>query len=114
MTSPPTSLTESLLTASETRISAYDLTKASPIPDSRIHEIVQHAIKHTPSSFNVQSARAVILLKDEHDKLWSLADQTAKSIHPEAHTKMLSGMIKGFSGAYGTILWFEDSESLAG
>lgn len=110
MTSPPT--VSQLLKASETRISCYELSKtpAPPIPDTRIHEIINHTIKHAPSSFNVQSTRAVILFKDEHDKLWDLADEVAQKSHPEAHEKMLGKMVKGFREAYGTVLWFEDQE----
>lgn len=104
--------TASLFAAAETRLSCYTLTKSSPIPDSRIEEIVSFAVKHAPSSFNVQSARAVILLKASHDKLWSIADSVAKSTHPEAHEKMLGKMIGGFAGAYGTVLWLEDQEAL--
>jgi hypothetical protein len=103
---------DDLFAAAETRISCYTLTKESPIPDSRIYDIVGFAIKHAPSSFNVQSARAVILTKAEHDKLWGMADQTAKSTKSEKEYGMLSGMVKGFAGAYGTVLWFEDTDAL--
>ena len=33
-------------------------------------ELIQHAIKQSPSSFNSQSSRAVILFNDEHDRLY--------------------------------------------
>lgn len=110
MSSPPTA--NQLLKASETRISCYELSKTPPppIPDSRILDVVNHTIKHAPSSFNVQSARAVVLFRDEHDKLWDLADEIGKKCQPEAHEKMLGKMVKGFWEAYGTVLWFEDEE----
>ncbi|KAF7191773.1 putative nitroreductase HBN1 [Pseudocercospora fuligena] len=114
MTTSSQPTTASLLSASETRISCYELTSTSPIPDTRIHEIITHTIKHTPSSFNVQSARAVILLKTDHKKLWDLADNVAKKVHPEPYEKMLKKMISGFKEAYGTVLWFEDDEALKG
>ena len=49
--------------AAKLRCSVYTLTNKSTISDERIKEIVESAVKHAPSSFNVQSARAVILLK---------------------------------------------------
>ncbi|KAK3696617.1 putative nitroreductase [Vermiconidia calcicola] len=111
--SQPIKATETpLFTAAEDRISCYQLADTSPVPDSRIHEIVNFAVKHTPSSFNVQSARAVILLKNEHKALWDLADEVAKATVPEAHEKMLAKMIQGFRAAYGTILLLEDQDSL--
>lgn len=105
--------TESLFAAAETRISCYDLTKSSPILPARIQEIIEQSVKHAPSSFNVQSTRAVILIKDDHETLWDIADRVAKSKHPQAHEKMLSKMIAGFKGAYGTVLWLEDEEALS-
>ncbi|KAI5365160.1 Putative nitroreductase [Septoria linicola] len=106
--------TQGLFAAAETRLSCYELSKESPILDSRIQEIISTAVKHAPSSFNVQSARAVILLKDDHDALWSIADKVSQAVHPEAYEKMLGKMISGFSGAYGTVLWLEDQEALDG
>lgn len=102
---------DDLFAAAEHRISCYQLSKDSPIADSRIHEIVNFAVKHAPSSFNVQSARAVILLKGEHDKLWNLADEVAQRTHPDAY-KGLEKMISGFKSAYGTVLWLEDQDPL--
>lgn len=105
---------QALFAAAETRISCYELSKESPVPDSRIKEIVETAVKHAPSSFNVQSARAVVLLNAEHDTLWQIADRVAQYIHPETYNKMLGKMISGFSAAYGTVLWFEDQAALDG
>jgi hypothetical protein len=112
--SKSTPTVDNLFAAAETRISCYTLTKESSIPDSRLYDIVGFAIKHAPSSFNVQSARAVILTKAEHDKLWEIADQTAKSTKSEKEYGMLSGMVRAFAGAYGTVLWFEDTDALDG
>ncbi len=30
--------------------------------------MIYHAVKHTPSAFNSQSARVVVLLGEQHDK----------------------------------------------
>ena len=110
---PPLKATEvSLFESAEQRISCYQLSRESPISDSRIHDIVNFAVKHAPSSFNVQSARVVILLKDDHEALWNIADNKAKSTHPEAADKMLSKMIAGFRAAYGTVLFLEDQDAL--
>ncbi|EME46516.1 hypothetical protein DOTSEDRAFT_126728 [Dothistroma septosporum NZE10] len=106
--------TDSLFAAAETRISCYELAKESPVPNARIQEIVEQAVKHAPSSFNVQSARAVVLVNDHHDELWHIADRVARSSHAEAHEKMLGKMVSGFKGAYGTVLWLEDQDALDG
>ena len=85
------------------RRSIYAINDSSPIPDSRIEEIVTKAIKHVPSTFNVQSARAVILLKDEHKKFWDVADQSTKGAVPAEVYKALGPRIAGFRAGYGSV-----------
>ncbi|OKL62823.1 hypothetical protein UA08_01702 [Talaromyces atroroseus] len=94
------------------RRTVYALSDSSPIPDSRIQEIVVKAIKHSPSTFNVQSARAVILLKDEHRKFWDYALEFIKAALPEEVVKQLGARIAGFRAAYGSVLFFEAKADL--
>lgn len=63
---PPTT---SFLTAVANRHSNYTLLNESPITNSRILEIVHHALAHGPSPFNVRSARCLILFRDHHTNL---------------------------------------------
>ena len=103
---------DSFLDAIQVRRSIYSLTNQCTLSDARIKEIVEAAISHCPSAFNVQSARAVILLREEHDKLWDMADAMLKKAMPEEAYKGLAPRVAGFRGAYGTVMWFEDQESL--
>lgn len=103
---------DNLFAAIENRISCYSLANKSPIPDSRIHEIVNSTVKHTPSAFNVQSARAVILLKQDHEKLWDIGDACLKKAMPEPAYLALAPKVQGFKESYGTILFFEDQAAL--
>jgi len=94
------------------RRSIYALAKESTIPDARIQEILTETIKHSPSSFNNQAGRAVLLLGTHHDKLWNLADDTVKSKLPQQAYDGLKPRIDGYKGAYGTIMFFEDGETM--
>ncbi|EED19679.1 conserved hypothetical protein [Talaromyces stipitatus ATCC 10500] len=94
------------------RRSIYAISATSPIPDSRITEIVEKTIKNTPSTYNVQSARAVVLLKDEHRKLWDYAEQFVKANLPDAVYQMLAPRIALHKGGYGSVLFFEDEADL--
>lgn len=85
------------------RRTIYAISDASPIPDSRIIEIVEKTVQHTPSTFNVQSARVVILLEDEHKKFWDLADQFVKGALPDAVYQSLAPRIAGFRAGYGSV-----------
>ena len=90
------------------RISCYNLANTSPISDARIHEIINTTVKHAPSTFNVQSARAVILLKRDHEKLWDIGDACLKKAMPEAAYTALAPKVQGLRAGYGSVLWFED------
>ncbi|KAK3717608.1 putative nitroreductase [Vermiconidia calcicola] len=94
------------------RRTVYQLTKKSTIPDSRIQEILETAITEVPSSFNSQSARIVVLLKDEHDKFWDIVRDVLKTIVPEDKWEHTGNRIAGFRNAYGTALFYEDPASI--
>ncbi len=64
------------------RRSYYAISKESVISDQRIEELVEFAVKHTPSSFNSQTSRVLILLKEQHDKFWELTTETLKKNRP--------------------------------
>ncbi|GAB7331414.1 hypothetical protein MBLNU13_g02836t1 [Cladosporium sp. NU13] len=98
----------SFLEAVANRRSIYALNKNSPVSDARIEEIVTQIVKDVPSSFNSQSARLVLLLKDEHDKFWDIVRDVLKAIVPEAQWEHTGNRIAGFRAGYGTILFYED------
>jgi hypothetical protein len=85
------------------RRSIYQLNKNAPIPDSRIEEIARAAIKDVPSSFNSQSARMVILLKDDHDKFWDVVKDILKAIVPADSWSHTEQRVNGFRAGYGTV-----------
>ena len=69
-------------TAVADRHSFYGISKEGVISDERIKEVIEHAVKHTPSSFNSQSARVVLLLEKHHDKLWDITKEALRKIVP--------------------------------
>ncbi|KAK4690161.1 uncharacterized protein P7C71_g6561, partial [Lecanoromycetidae sp. Uapishka_2] len=105
----------SFLEATVMRRSTIDLKKDSTIPDSRIIEIVNHAILHTPSPFHVQSTRAVVLLHGDHDKFWDMAYAHAeKNYPPEMFQGRIVPNLKSFKGSYATVLFYDDPEAVNG
>ncbi|MCJ1471638.1 hypothetical protein MMC13_000278 [Lambiella insularis] len=101
--------TMSFLAATRNRRSVLDITNKSPIPDKQIVEIVEQAILHAPSPFHVQSTRAVVLLKKEHEKLWDIAKELLPTTFPPAMLPTLESKTAGYRAGYGTVLFFEDS-----
>ncbi|KAL9026320.1 MAG: hypothetical protein Q9180_007500 [Flavoplaca navasiana] len=104
--------TKSFAEAVKDRRTYYALTHESTIPDSRIQEIVKDAILHTPSAFNSQTTRAVVLLREEHVKTWDIIAEVYKQQLPEEKFNRANERFKGFRAAYGTILFYEDTDSV--
>lgn len=94
--------------AVEERRSTYGISKESPISDERIEEIVAYAIKHAPTAYNSQSGRAVLLLGENHDKLWNLTEAALKEIVPAENFQPTADKMASFRNGYGTVLFFED------
>lgn len=77
-------------------------------------ELVQEAVKHTPSSFNSQSARLVVLLGGNHDKFWDLTTNTLRAIVPADQFEPTEQKMGAFKSGYGTVLFFEDKKVVEG
>ncbi|KAH7129138.1 Nitroreductase-like protein [Dactylonectria macrodidyma] len=101
-------MTDRFLADIKSRRTCYSLEAKSPISDERIVEIAREVTKHTPSSFNCQATRLVILLRDEHLKFWEIAKQCFKATLHEAAYKDYEKKLCQRQAAYGTILLFED------
>ncbi|PFW90402.1 nitroreductase [Bacillus pseudomycoides] len=94
--------------AIEDRRSIYAISKEQVVSDEKIQEVVNHAVKYTPSSFNSQSARVVVLLGEQHDKLWDITKETLRKIVPENNFAPTEEKMNAFKSGYGTVLYFED------
>ncbi|KAJ9427420.1 Nitroreductase-like protein [Fusarium oxysporum] len=90
-----------LIELAKNRRSIYTLSKNLPISTQRITEIVNQTTLETPSSFNSQSNRVVVLYGAEHDKLWDITADTLKAIR-----------ISGFKAAAGTVLFYVDNAAV--
>lgn len=91
------------------RRSFYAISKETTISDDKIKEIIEHAVKHTPSAFNSQSARIVLLLGEHHNKMWDITKEALRKIVPEEQFSSTEDKIKSFRSGYGTVLFFEDN-----
>jgi len=96
------------------RRSIYAITKESPVSDDRIQEIIEFAVKYTPSAFNSQSARVVVLLGENQNKLWDITKETLRKIVPAESFSSTEDKINSFRNGYGTVLFFEDQSIIEG
>ncbi len=100
--------------AVKARRTYYGIGKEISVSDARIQQVLQEAILHTPSAFNSQSARVVLLLGKEHDALWALTKETLRSLVPADKFAPTEEKINSFQAGYGTVLFFEDQSVVAG
>ena len=92
------------------RRSYYSIGSDSPVLDEEIVHIIREAVKNVPSAFNSQSTRIVLLLGDEHKKLWNIVKETLKArISAEAFAKTEAKIDGCFASGHGTVLYFEDT-----
>lgn len=99
--------------AMKNRRTRYDLTKASPISDQRIQEIVADAITYTPSAFHSQGSRVILLFGEDHLKLWSIVEETLRAIVPPDNFASTEAKLQSFAAGHGTILYFEDMKTVS-
>lgn len=105
---------QTLQNAAEIRRSVYALSKDLPVDGKQVMQIIEHAIKHTPSAFNSQSARLVALFGAEHEKLWDITTSELRKVAPAENFESTEAKLNGFKAAAGSVLFFEDQDVIEG
>lgn len=102
------------LEAVKKRRSIYGLSNQVKISKDKIETLVIDAVKFTPTAFNSQSSRAVVLFGGQHSKLWQIVKATLKEIVPSESFADTETKIDSFAAGYGTVLFFEDQAIIKG
>lgn len=99
----------------ETRRSIYMLNDQLPVSTDEVVKIVEHAVLHTPSAFNSQSSRLVVLFGDDHKKLWQITEDLLRNmVHDDEKFQSTRDKMAMFKAGAGTILFFEDQNVVKG
>ncbi len=94
------------------RRSQYHLNDQLPISREDMQNLVLDIIRTTPSGFDSQTARPVLLWGDEHKKMWDTVQEVLQPMtDPEQYPKTVEKM-DGFRKAAGTLLFFEEGAIL--
>jgi predicted oxidoreductase (fatty acid repression mutant protein) len=99
-------------TALKNRRTYYDITPACPVPDDAVRDIINYAVLNTPSAFNSQSARVVLLFGEQHGKLWDIIRETLRGMIPADTFKATDDKINSFAAGHGTVLFYEDKATV--
>lgn len=100
--------------AVQDRRTIYGLNKNVNISDDKILDIVNHAVKYSPTAFNSQSGRVIVLFGNHHEKVWDITKEVLRKMIPEGKFAPTENKINSFRNAYGTILYFEDQSIVKG
>ena len=97
----------------EKRRSIYalgDKVKESP---EEIYALIKEAVRNSPTAFNSQTVRTVVLFGKASDKVWDIVENRLKSEVPneEAFVKTKE-KIATFRAGFGTILFLSDTETV--
>jgi predicted oxidoreductase (fatty acid repression mutant protein) len=93
----------------EQRRTIYALAKNVEQTPEYLTDLIQRTIRESPSSFNSQSSRAVILFNAEHEKFWNFVKQELQAYATdEAAAAKTTAKMDSFAAGLGTILFFED------
>lgn len=104
-------MTRNFKEALKHRRTSYNISNSSPVSDNEIKEIIDFAVTNVPSAFNSQTTRVVLLLGENHTKLWDITKDTLRKIVPEEAFGQTEAKINNsFNCGYGTILFYEDTE----
>lgn len=95
-------------TALKERRTIYGISKDIKVSEDRIKDIVEFAVKYTPTAFNSQTARLVVLTGEAHNKLWDITTETLKKVVGDGDFSGTQEKMDSFKAGYGTVLFFED------
>ncbi len=94
------------------RRTQYALGRDVALSKEALTSIIQEAIKHSPSSFNSQSSRALVLFGEQSQKLWTLAVEEVRKVAPAEGFEKTEAKLMSFAAGVGTVLFFEDQDTV--
>lgn len=107
-------MSNTVIAALKKRRTQYALEKNLPISEDAVTELVYEAVEASPSAFNSQSSRVVILFGDASVKVWEFTKDALRPMLPAPAFDEAAGKLDSFAAGAGTILFFEDQDVIAG
>lgn len=96
------------------RRSIYHLGRNVSLSNEELTALIKEAIKESPTAFNAQSTRAVILFGDAHEKLWKITEEALRPLTPAEAFPNTQNKLASFKNGYGTVLFFKDTDVVKG
>lgn len=94
------------------RRTQYALGRNLPLPRAEVVQLIEDAVRHSPSSYNSQSSRVVILFGEHSERLWEFVREVLSArTAPDAFTRT-AARLRSFQEGAGTVLFFEDQDAV--
>jgi predicted oxidoreductase (fatty acid repression mutant protein) len=101
------------LDALTNRRSQYAIGKDVSLSQQELTDLIKEAVRQSPSSFNSQSSRVVILHGAQSDKFWGFVKDAIRKILPPETYAEREPRLNGFAAGAGTVLFYEDQDVVA-
>ena len=106
----PQSNSANLQQAFTKRRSIYALGGNLPVKPQAIIDIAERTILNTPSAFNSQTTRLVVLFGKQHKQLWDITETHLRKAVGSNDFSGSKQKMDGFRAAVGTVMFYEDKE----
>lgn len=100
-----------ILESLDKRYSAYQLDRTSSLTNDEIVALVKEALTLTPSAFNAQTQRVVILFGEQSDKFWNITREAVRKVAPAEGFERTEAKLEKFK-AQGTLLFYSDQTTV--
>ncbi|MBU5617832.1 nitroreductase family protein [Psychrobacter sp. TAE2020] len=94
------------------RRSIYALGNELAVAPQAIVNMAERILLHTPSAFNSQSSRLVVLFGEQHQQLWDITELKLREEVADGDFSSSKQKMDGFRAAAGTVLFYEDADVL--
>lgn len=105
---------EQYFQAVENRRTYYALSNEAILTDEQLTALVQRAVKHSPTSFNMQQSRAVLVTGKAHQRLWDVVTEAWNREEKDeaARDGFKAKVDAAYRPGYGSVIFFEDQATL--
>lgn len=107
---------DQFLAAAKHRRTVYGVKNTSAVSDKRVQEILEQVLSFTPSSYNTQPLRVVLVTGAKHAAMWDAIIAAAEPVLKGAGEevwKTMSGVFQMHKASYGSVAFFDSANTLA-
>ena len=105
-----TSSLATLQQAFDARRTIYNLGNDLPVAPQAIVNMAERVLLHTPSAFNSQSSRLIVVFGEQHKQVWDIAEDKLRQEVGDGDFSSSKKKMDGFRAAAGTVLFYEDKK----